>query len=175
MAIDNQILKDAIYRLKSKGIIKTQRDVSEKTHYGYTTISDFVNNKQDLSPRFRETFAECYNLDPITLLDRKDKPPPGTHSPPLISTDAMDVYRDKGIIQMQNMVNDMKARIQDLMATIKDQASSINNLSYAEKERSIEAVLKMEHISSLGRSIEVLSNKVHSEGYELGKEGRQAG
>jgi hypothetical protein len=120
-----------------------------------------------------DKLSDSGNIEPP--IKKRSSPPPGTPSPPHTSTDAMAVYRDKGIMQMQNMVNDMKAQIQDLMATIKDQASSINNLSYAEKERSIEAVLKMEHISSLGRSIEVLSNKVHSEGYELGKEGRQAG
>jgi transcriptional regulator with XRE-family HTH domain len=64
-----QRLKDVIFFLKKKKLLKYQQEIAEKTDYAYTTISEILNGKQTLSEKFIKQFAKCYNVDPNFILN----------------------------------------------------------------------------------------------------------
>ena len=157
----------------------TRYEISKATNISEGALSRLVNNKR-AKPNIEnmKKLANYFNttIDWLKtgtgeMFNTSDIPPEKPYIPPEplripkveeLTIEAYNVYKDMGIMQMQKMVNDMKQQVMELLITVKEQSSSINNMSFAEKQRSIEATLKQEHINSLGRSIENLSvNVVH--------------
>lgn len=67
MSVDIQVLKNAIHRLKQKKKIRVQLDIARDTGYKPATISEILNERQNLSYKFVQAFAKAYDLNPETL------------------------------------------------------------------------------------------------------------
>lgn len=61
-------LRECIFYLKKNKIIQNQRDISVKTGYGYTTISEYLNEKTPLSEKFIKNFANNFGFNSEWIL-----------------------------------------------------------------------------------------------------------
>ena len=58
-----QRLKDVIFFLKKKKLLKDQQEIAQYTDYAYTTVSEILNGKQPLTEKFIKIFCREYKVN----------------------------------------------------------------------------------------------------------------
>lgn len=145
MVIDNQCLRNAIHKLKSDGIIRTQQDIADKTGFGYTTISDLVNDKHPLSLRFIKSFEMSFGINLNTGSTQVDK---SVNSITVSDIPKKDIdksdFGKNGVLSNQEILTklvltneklasqngDLIKILSEHTSIIKSNSDTINNLSY---------------------------------------------
>lgn len=60
--MSNTTLKNAIRHLYGKGVITTDKDISQKTGYNKSTVSSYISGNSKPSANFLEAFEKAFNL-----------------------------------------------------------------------------------------------------------------
>lgn len=63
----NQILIDAVKKLKQQEIIKSDVDIARKTGYSKGLISKYLSGKEKASSSFMEKFREVFNMEHLNI------------------------------------------------------------------------------------------------------------
>jgi hypothetical protein len=58
----NKGLQEAVKKLYELGIIKAQVDIVDRTGYGKSTVSEYVNGNKEASPDFIDEFEKVFDL-----------------------------------------------------------------------------------------------------------------
>lgn len=145
---DTERLKDCIFYLKKNKIIRNQQEIATETGYGYTTISEYLNEKTPISEKFINLFSKSFGFNPEWIISGEGKmrsgaipvyEPPDPNPPPGITYDQhkeADLHRLEEIVEDMKRVNrELVSQASILIETNRENAKAI--LIHAEQSRKL--------------------------------------